>query len=300
MSGFIPARKPIILPTTRRLPAIRRPFFLNLRLQSENIASNPTLGASRGRSHNGGGIWPFLFSRCIIAMIRFLKAVAWTAVAVGPLALAHWLPRGVAATAVIVYLLVLLRLSYSLVGILDVELPKLRNAELDALLDGVFSDYEADLTRFPFRAHIFRRCGMLPIEWLEMVYSYRTHSTDPDRGIRFFRFLGRPGEGLVWQTCEKGDVRYFRRDDVPDAKAAFHLRGRQDSATREVVAILALPLRQLVGNNGVAASDGPIGVLCFDALTSEAADALGQLFVQFRAGEQPALAELADRASLYV
>ena len=158
-------------------------------------------------------------------MIRFLKAAAWTAVAIGPLALVHWLPPGVAATAVIVYLLVLLRVNYALVSIFDVELPTLRNAELDALLDGVFSDYEADLERFPFRAHIFRRCGMFPCEWLEMVYSYRTHSTDPDRGIRFFRFLGRPGEGLVWQTCEESDIRYFRRDDVPDAKAAFHLRG---------------------------------------------------------------------------
>jgi hypothetical protein len=232
-------------------------------------------------------------------MIRFLKAAAWTAVAVGPLALAHWLPRGIAATAVIVYLLVLLRISYTLVWLLDMELPTLRNAELDALLDGVFSDYEADLTRFPFRAHIFRRCGMFPIEMLEMVYSYRTHSTDPDAGIRFFRFLGRPGEGLVWQTCEQGDVRYFRRDDVPDAKAAFRLRGAQDSATREVAAILALPLRQMFGNDGME-NDQPIGVLCFDALTTEAADGLGQLFVQFRAGEQPALADLADRVSLYV
>jgi hypothetical protein len=242
----------------------------------------------------------FLFSLSPIAMIRFVKAAAWTAVAVGPLALAHWLPPGVAATAVIVYLLVLLKLSYALVGLLDVELPALRNAELDALLDGVFSDYEADLTRFPFRAHIFRRCGVFPVEWLEMVYSYRTHSTDPDRGIRFFRFLGRPGEGLVWQTCERSDIRYFRRDDVPDAKAAFHLRGAQDSATREVAAILALPLRQLVTSDATAASDRPIGVLCFDALTAEAADGLGELFVEFRTGEQPALAELADRASLYV
>jgi hypothetical protein len=216
------------------------------------------------------------------------------------LALAHWLPPSVATTAVIVYLLVVLRISYSLVSILDVDLPSLRNAELDALLDGVFSDYEADLTRFPFRAHIFRRGGMFPIEMLEMVYSYRTHSTDPDAGIRFFRFLGRSGEGLVWQTCEKGDVRYFRRDDVHDAKAAFHLRGGQDSATREVVAILSLPLRQLVGMDAGAANGDPIGVLTFDALSTEAADALGQLFVEFRAGEQPALAELANRASLYV
>jgi hypothetical protein len=233
-------------------------------------------------------------------MIRFLKAAAWTAVAIGPLALTHWLPRGIATMAVIVYLLILLRVSYTLVWVLDVELPTLRNAELDALLDGVFSDYEADLTRFPFRAHIFHRGGLYPIEWLEMAYSYRTHSTDPDAGIRFFRFLGRPGEGLVWQTCEQGDVRYFRRDDVPDAKAAFHLRGAQDSATREVAAILALPLRQIIGSNSEANGDGPIGVLCFDALTTEAADSLGQLFVQFRAGQQPALAQLANRASLYI
>jgi hypothetical protein len=88
-------------------------------------------------------------------MIRFLKAAAWAPIAIGPLALAHWMPRGIAATAVIVYLLVVLRVSYLLVSVWDVELPTLRNAELDALLDNVFSDYEADLTRFPFRAHIF-------------------------------------------------------------------------------------------------------------------------------------------------
>jgi hypothetical protein len=232
-------------------------------------------------------------------MIRLLKAIAWTAVAVGPLALGLYAPDRMAATAVIIYLLVLLRVNLSLFANSGAE-PTLRNAELDALLDGVFSDYEADLTRFPFRAHIFRRKGMFPVEWLEMVYSYRTHSTDPDAGIRFFRFLGQPGEGLVWQTCEHGDVRYFRRDDVANAKAAFHLRGGQDSATREVAAILALPLRQLVGNGAISAGDRPIGVLCFDALSAEAADALGQLFVEFRAGEQPALAELANRASLYL
>jgi hypothetical protein len=233
-------------------------------------------------------------------MIRFLKAAAWTAVAAGPLALAHWLPPGMAATAVIVYLLCVLRISYALVGRFDRQLPALRNAELDALLDGVFSDYEADLTRFPLRAHIFRRRGLFPVEWLEMVYSYRTHSTDPDRGIRFFRFFGRPGEGLVWQSCEQGDVRYFRRDDVPDAKVAFRLRGAQDSATREVFAILAVPLRQLVDRDAGSVNAASIGVLSFDALSGEAADGLGQLFVGFRAGEVPALAELADRASFYV
>src|SRR3990172_6653254 len=61
------------------------------------------------------------------------------------------------------------------------DLATLRNAELDALFDIVFSDYEADLSRFPFRAHVFRRAGMYPVEKLEMIYSYRTHSTDPDR-----------------------------------------------------------------------------------------------------------------------
>ena len=233
-------------------------------------------------------------------MARFLKAVAWTAVAAGPLVLYLFLPRGLAALAVIVYLLGVLGIGYALLFRDDAHRPTIRDAELDALFDGVFSDYEADLSRFPFRAHIFRRRGMLPVEKLEMIYSYRTHSTDPDRGIRFYRYFGRPGEGLVWQTCEHGDVRFFRRDDVPDAKAAFHLTGQHDSATRDVVAVLALPLRQLVGNGDAAAKNGPIGVLCFDALTPDAADSLQQLFEQFQAGKHPELAELADRASLYV
>jgi hypothetical protein len=176
----------------------------------------------------------------------------------------------------------------------------LRDAELDALFDGVFSDYEADLSRFPFRAHIFRRSGMFPVEKLEMIYSYRTHATDPDRNIRFHRYFGRPGEGLVWQTCENGDVRYFRRDDVPDAKAAFHLRGSQASATREVFAVLTLPLRQLMSQGSAASNGGPIGVLSFDALSSEAADSLQELFNKFYEGEHPELVDLADRASLYI
>jgi hypothetical protein len=180
------------------------------------------------------------------------------------------------------------------------ELVTIRDAELDALFDVVFSDYEADLSRFPFRVHIFRRSGMFPVEKLQMVYNYRTHSTDPDRGIRFFRYFGGEGEGLVWQACQNGDVRYFRRDDVPDAKAAFHLKGAQDSATREVFAVLALPLRRLLESNGTAVNDSPVGVLCFDALTSDAAESLEQLFKQFRGGEQPELAELAERISLYV
>jgi hypothetical protein len=134
-----------------------------------------------------------------------------------------------------------------------------------------------------------------------MIYSYRTHATDPDRNIRFHRYFGQPGEGLVWQTCENSDVRYFRRDDVPDTKSAFHLRGAQDSATREVFAVLTLPLRPLVANqNGAAAQHRAVGVLSFDALSSDAADSLQDLFNQFHQGEHPELADLADRASLYI
>jgi hypothetical protein len=176
----------------------------------------------------------------------------------------------------------------------------LRDAELDALFDNVFSDYEADLSRFPFRTHIFRRTGMFPVEKLEMIYSYRTHATDPDRNIRFYRYFGRSGEGLVWQTCENSDVRFFRRDDVADTKTAFRLRGSQDSATREVFAVLTLPLRQLVGSGQSGSKNGPIGVLAFDALSAEAADSLQDLFNLFHQGEHPELAELADRASLYI
>jgi len=233
-------------------------------------------------------------------MMRLLKAAAWTAVAAAPLALAFWLPRAVAPVAVIVYLLGVYWVGYALVFTPSHDVPALHNAELDALFDGVFSDYEADLSRFPFRAHIFRRSGMFPIETLQMVYSYRTHSTDPDREIRFYRYFGKPGEGLVWQACANNDVRYFRRDDVPDAKAAFHLRGSQDSATHDVHAVLALPLRRLIADRNGAINDNPIGVLCFDALSPDAAESLEELFTQFLAGRQPELAELADRASFYV
>ncbi len=234
------------------------------------------------------------------AMTRLLKAAAWTAAAAAPVLLLYLLPRGIAAPAIALYLVAFFALSWTLVFRDESHERMLRDAELDALFDGVFSDYEADLSRFPFRAHIFRRRGMFPVEKLEMIYSYRTHATDPDRNIRFHRYFGRSGEGLVWQTCENNDVRYFRRDDVADTKAAFHLRSSQDSATREVFAILSLPLRQLVGSGQTATGNGPIGVLSFDALSSEAADSLQELFDQLNKGEQPELAELADRVSLYI
>jgi hypothetical protein len=234
------------------------------------------------------------------AMTRLQKAVAWTAAAAVPVLLALTLPRGTAVPIVIVYLAGFFALSWILVFPDESNQRILRDAELDALFDNVFRDYEADLSRFPFRAHIFRRRGMYPVEKLQMIYSYRTHATDPDRDIRFYRYFGQTGEGLVWQTCENSDVRFFRRDDIADAKSAFHLRGSQDSATREVFAILTLPLRQLVGSTQAAANNGPIGVLAFDALSTEAADSLQDLFNQFNQGEHPELAELADRASLYV
>jgi hypothetical protein len=233
-------------------------------------------------------------------MSRLQKAVAWTAAAAVPVLLAFLLPRGIAVPLAILCLLPFVALSWMFVFPDETSQRTLRDAELDALFDNVFSDYEADLSRFPFRAHIFRRRGMYPVEKLEMIYSYRTHATDPDRNIRFYRYFGHAGEGLVWQTCENSDVRYFRRDDVADAKSAFHLRGSQDSATREVVAVLALPLRQLVGATQAADTNGPIGVLAFDALSTEAADSLQDLFNQFNQGEHSELAELADRASLYV
>ena len=233
-------------------------------------------------------------------MNRLLKAAALTAAAAGPLILAYALPRGLATAAVIGYLLLVLWVGYARVFRPNQELITIRHAELDALFDVVFSDYEADLSRFPFRVHIFRRSGMFPVETLEMVYSYRTHSTDPDRDIRFYRYLGGEGEGLVWQACQNSDVRYFRRDDVPDAKAAFHLKGGQDTATREVHAVLALPLRRLLGQNGLGSNNEPVGVMSFDALTAEAAESLEQLFDQFRTGQQPELAELAERISFYV
>ena len=47
-------------------------------------------------------------------------------------------------------------------------------------------------------------------------------------------------------------------------------------------------------------SKNAIGALSFDALSSEAADSLQELFEQFQQGKHSELAELADRASLYV
>jgi hypothetical protein len=232
-------------------------------------------------------------------MTRSLKAAAWTLAAAGPLLLLL-LPRSVAVPAIVVYLGALFAIGYAYLFAESAQRAMLRDAELDALFDGIFSDYEADLSRFPFRTHIFRRRGVYPIETLEMIYSYRTHATDPDRDIRFHKYWGRPGEGLVWQTCENGDVRYFRRDDIADTKAAFHLRGAQASATREVFAVLTLPLRPLVRNREIAARNGPIGVLSFDALSNQAADSLQELFNQFHQGEHPELADLAARASLYI
>src|SRR4051812_47573317 len=206
-------------------------------------------------------------------MSRLRKAVASTAAAAAPLTFAFILPSGIVMPAVAVYLIAFFALSQALVFRDESHVRMLRDAELDALFDNVFSDYEADLSRFPFRAHIFRRGGMFPVEKLEMIYSYRTHATDPDRNIRFHRYFGRPGEGLVWQTCENGDVRFFRRDDVADTKAAFHLRGSQASATREVFAVLTIPLRQLMASDHHE-SKSAIGALSFDALSSEAADSL--------------------------
>jgi hypothetical protein len=176
------------------------------------------------------------------------------------------------------------------------DLATLRNAELDALFDVVFSDYEADLSRFPFRAHVFHRSGTTEVEKLEMIYSYRTHSTDPDRAISFYRYQGGEGEGLVWQCCQNDDVRFFRRDDIADTAAAFHLRGEQDSATRDVIAVLALPLRPMTESN----NEQPIGVLAFDALSSDAADSLEELFNHFSTGQQHDLVELTERVSLYI
>jgi hypothetical protein len=233
-------------------------------------------------------------------MTRLSKAAAWTAAAAVPALLVYWLPAGYAIPLAVICLIALFAIGWAFVFRDDSHERLLRDAELDALFDKVFSDYEADLSRFPFRAHIFRRSGMFPVEKLQMIYSYRTHATDPDRDIRFYRYFGRSGEGLVWQTCENSDVRFFRRDDVADTKAAFHLRGSQDSATREVFAVLTLPLRQVVGGNQSTSANGPIGVLSFDALSTEAADSLQDLFNTFHQGEHPELAELADRASLYV
>jgi hypothetical protein len=232
-------------------------------------------------------------------MKLLVQAAALTAVVVVPLLVALLLPVWLALFLIVVYLAVVASLIHSALASRS-RLSVMRDAELDALFDGVFSDYEADLSRFPFRVHVFRRGGVFPVEKLRMVYHYRTHSTDPDRELCFYRYFGGQGQGLVWQSCEHGDVRYFRRDDVADTKSEFRLRGTQDTATRDVLAVLALPVRQLVALDGTPHKQRQIGVLTFDALTPEAADALGMMFVQFRAGEQPALAELADRVSFYV
>src|SRR4051812_48517125 len=233
-------------------------------------------------------------------MSRLRKAVASTAAAAAPLTFAFILPSGIVMPAVAVYLIAFFALSQALVFRDESHVRMLRDAELDALFDIVFSDYEADLSRFPFRAHIFRRRGMFPVEKLDMIYSYRTHATDPDRNIRFYRYFGQSGEGLVWQTCQNNDVRYFRRDDVADTKAAFHLRSSQDSATREVFAVLTLPLREVMTNGQNSTKHEPIGVLSFDALSSEAAESLEEVFVRFRDGQNPEFTDLADRASLYI
>jgi hypothetical protein len=234
-----------------------------------------------------------------VAVTHMYQAAAWIAAASVLLLLVFVLPDDINVPLLLLFLAYFV-FDRAAASRIESRARMLRDAELDALFDNVFSDYEADLSRFPFRAHIFRRSGMFPVEKLQMIYSYRTHATDPDANIRFYRYFGQPGEGLVWQTCENGDVRYFRREDVPDAKSAFHLRGSQASATREVIAVLTLPLRELVGTGNSSGNTRYIGALSFDALSEEAADSLHELFSKFQEGEHPELAELADRASLYV
>ena len=176
----------------------------------------------------------------------------------------------------------MLRVSYALVSIFDVELPTLRNAELDALLDGVFSDYEADLERFPFRAHIFRRCGMFPCRMARDGLQLSNALDRSGSGDSLLSVLG-AGRARDWcgRRVSRATSAIFGETMCQMPRRRFSCAGRQDSATREVFAILALPLRQLVDSDAGAASATPIGVLCFDALSAEAADGLGQLFVVF-------------------
>src|SRR5215203_3529455 len=100
-------------------------------------------------------------------MTRLLKAAAWTVAAAVPVLFAYTLSPPVTGTAVALYLLAFFALGLTIVFRDESHERILRDAELDALFDIVFSDYEADLSRFPFRAHIFRRRGMYPVEKLE-------------------------------------------------------------------------------------------------------------------------------------
>ena len=92
-------------------------------------------------------------------MTRFAKAVAWTATAAIPLVLVLLLPRGFATAAVIIYLAAFFVICWAVLFRDESHERMLRDAQLDALFDNVFCDYEADLSRFPFRAHIFCRRG---------------------------------------------------------------------------------------------------------------------------------------------
>ena len=86
----------------------------------------------------------------------------------------------------------------------------------------------------------------------------------------------------------------------PIPRRHFIFVARRHSATREVFAVLTLPCGKSWPKAKLERLTGPIGVLSFDALSSEAADSLQDLFNQFHQGEHPELAELADRASLYI
>jgi hypothetical protein len=131
-------------------------------------------------------------------MSRFIKSVIVAVVACLPLLLAYVLPLGSALYVLPIYGLLVFWLNFGLIFKPEQKLPTIRNAELDAVFDSLFADVDTDGERFPFRVHVFQRCGCWPIEWLQMVYTYKCGAADADRGICFWRYFGRSGQGLVW------------------------------------------------------------------------------------------------------
>jgi hypothetical protein len=177
----------------------------------------------------------------------------------------------------------------------DKRIDKIRKANLDEKLDGIFADAiarVAEKQRLPFRVNImvFRvRFGCWPV--LAMVYNYGMKPSDADYGLSW-----RYGTGLCWHVRRTGRAAYWDRNVTTDG--SVRTTKSQLEKTSHVQAVISLPVRSAHGKDGEPLAKVR-AVLNVDALSAEAARQLQDYWQEIAAGNNHPLLDLADYAGLY-
>lgn len=216
-------------------------------------------------------------------MKRAGKAIGSTLLTLTPLLIKQFTTGPMTWATMLLFVAAVLAAAYWKFGP-DQRFIAVRNPTLDAILGSAISEGT--------RVHVLQPSGFWKWKKLGVAYSFNCNRSYADHGKAW-----REDHGLCWKVYKSGQSEWCQRDH--EEWGNLGLSDNELSQTAHVHGVLAFPLRPPTRHDSAFLSSKITGVLCFDALTSSAAEALSAEFELMKKGEGEQLLDCAQFVSIY-